>query len=326
MLAGGLFTLELGHFVVKTVPEVTPRGWTPVAVANVAVFYANRALRSADTYYGFAAAAMMALIAGFIAPHHDRGLAWMLLAAGPFLVGWRWRLPDFRLQAYGLAAIGPIGMAASWPEPPLSIGIGAALAYAGALCARWSGDDRFVEGEQDALRLTASLFATSAAATVVWLLTPRDYLGLGWMALAVVVLELGMRELPRELRRQSYALGLLGAGAVFVQNILSIHNDGPVRVARRAGRGSAAGVWDGGARPPGRRRTRAGFRVVHRHRIPAHRPLGVAASGGGSAGLGRGGRWCSWSSKSPSSPPRRIWPAWRRSHACSSPISTKHTG
>jgi len=62
----------------------------------------------------------MALVAGFEAPHGDRGLAWMLLAIIPFLIGWRWRLPDLRLQAYGLAVIGPIGMAVSWPEPRFS--------------------------------------------------------------------------------------------------------------------------------------------------------------------------------------------------------------
>ena len=290
LLAGGLFTLELGHFVVKTVPEVTPRGWTPVAVANVAVFYANRALRSADTYYGFAAAGMMALIAGFRRPA-PRSRTCVDGAGGGSVPG-RLAMASAGFPAPGVRPCRNRS-ASVWrlpgPKPPLSIGIGATLAYAGSLCARWSGEDRFVEGEQDALRLTASLLATSAAATVVWLLTPRDYLGLGWMALAVVVLELGMRELPRELRRQSYALGLVGAGAVFIQNILFDPQRWTRGVASRAGRGSTAGVWDGGARPPGRRRTRAGFRLVHRHRIPAHRPLGFIAPGGGSPGLGRGG-------------------------------------
>ena len=229
-LGGSLFSIELGHLIVKTLPDLPARAWTPVAALNVAVFYANRALRSADTFYGYAAAFMMALIAGFDAPHGDRGLAWMVLAAGPFLVGWRWRLLDFRLQAYGLAAIGPIGMAVGWPEPSLSMGIGAALAYAGTLCALWSGADRFTDEEQETLRATGSLFTSALLAALVWHLVPQEYLGLAWMALAVALLELGMRRLPVEFRRQAYALAVLGAGLVLYNNLLPIHNDGPWRV------------------------------------------------------------------------------------------------
>jgi len=226
-LATGLFTIELGHLIVRTLPDQTPRAWTPVAIANVVVFYANRAIRSADIYYGYAAAAMMALIAGFDAPHHDRGLAWMVLAAGPFLVGWRWRQVDFRIQAYCLAALGPAGMAFGWPEPPLSMGIGAAIAYAATLCALRSKEDRFSAGEADALRGMGSLFATCLAAGVVWHFVPLQYLGLGWMALAVILLELGMRGWPEDFRRQSYALAVLGAGLVVYSNLVPISNAGP---------------------------------------------------------------------------------------------------
>ena len=226
-LAGGLFAIELSHLTVKTLPETTARTWTPVAAFNVAVFYANRAIRKTDIFYGFAAAALMALIAGFEAPHGDRGLAWMLLAIIPFLIGWRWRLPDLRLQAYGLAVIGPIGMAVSWPEPRLSVAIGAALTFAGALCATRSNPDRFVPDEQIGLRSTASLFFTGLAAALVWLMVPREFLGLGWMALAVVILELGIRNLPPELLRQAYFIALLGAVVVLEQNLVHIHNTGP---------------------------------------------------------------------------------------------------
>jgi hypothetical protein len=229
-LAGALFGIELGHLIVRTVTYLPARAWTWVGALNVVVFYANRALRSADTFYGYAAAGMIALVAGFEAPHGDRGLAWMLLAAGPFLVGWRWRLPDFRIQGYALAFIGPIGMAVGWPEPPLSVGIGAALAFAGALCAVWSGSDRFADEEQEALRATGSLFTTGLLAVLVWRLVPVEYLGLGWMALAVILLELGMRRLPVELRRQAYTLAFAGAGLVVYNNLLPIHNDGPLQL------------------------------------------------------------------------------------------------
>ncbi len=227
-VAGVLFEAEIVHLLVRSLPDLPAHAWTPVAIASVAVFYANRALRSADTYYGYAAAGMMALVAGFNAPHGDRGLAWMVLAAGPFLVGWRWRLVDFRIQAYALAFLGTVGMAFGWPEPALSLAIAGALTYGGVFCALRSGADRFTEGEQDALRTTASLFATALLAALVWRLVPLHYLGLGWMALAALLLELGMRRLPEDFRRQSYALAILGAGLVVYTNLLPIQNTGPL--------------------------------------------------------------------------------------------------
>src|SRR5262245_43203621 len=82
--------------------------------------------------------------------------------------------------------------------------VGAAGGLAAALCALWSGADRFFEIERNLVRHAGSLAATCMLASLVWRVTPYEYVGLGWMALALVLLELGMRELPREFRRQSY--------------------------------------------------------------------------------------------------------------------------
>ena len=248
-LAGSVFAAELGDLVFN-VGRIAPVAWTPVAALSAVAFYGNRALQAADTFYGYAGAAMLALIAGFRAPHNDRALAWLLLAAAPYAIGWRARLADFRIQAYGLGTLGLLGMAAFWPEPHLSIGIAAGLAYAGAISAALSPADRFVEGEAAALRLAGSLAATALLAALMWQTLPAQYHGLGWMALAVLLLELGMRGLPVELRRISYALAASGAALVFYQNLLPIHNDGPLAApADPRGRG-ALRLCHGGTRPP----------------------------------------------------------------------------
>jgi len=48
------------------------------------------------------------------------------------------------------------------------------------------------------------------------------------MVSAMVLLELGLRGLPAEFRRQAYAVAAGGAVTVLYSNILPIHNDGPL--------------------------------------------------------------------------------------------------
>jgi len=227
LLGAVVFGLEVGQLVAADLPVLPYRSWTPVAALDALVFYVNRALRPADVAYGYAGAAMMALVARYEA-YGDRGLAWFALAGGPFAVGWLRRLVDFRYQAYGLAALGLVGMAvAGGHEPPVSLAICAGLAYAGALAAVW-GADRFLEGEARWARLGASLTASGLAAAVAWRLAPEDWRGVVWMGMALGLLELGMRDLPRELRRQAYALAAMGAFVVMEFNLLKLQNSGPL--------------------------------------------------------------------------------------------------
>ena len=227
LLGAGTFALELGDLIATDVPSLTYRDWTPVAALDAVVFYANRALRPADIFYGYAAAAMAALVAGYEG-WRDRGLVWFAMASGPFLVGWLRRLRDFRYQAYGLAALGLGGMAVSGHEPAVSLSIAGVLAYAAVIAALRSAADRFPAREALALRWGASLATSGLAATLAWRLSPDPYRGLVWMLLALALFELGMRDLPRELRRQSYAVAAMGAVFTIVRNVLPIENSGPL--------------------------------------------------------------------------------------------------
>jgi hypothetical protein len=238
-LAAALFAIEVLHLWLLELFEVPRQQWIPAAAVNAVVFYLNRALRTADVGYGYAAAAMLALVAGYETPERYRGAAWFTLAAAPFFVGWWRRLLDFRIQAYLLAGLGVFGTAlyqldlAAGSAPPfahpwISLVVAATLSYAAVLSVLWSAEDRFLEAERQALRLAASLAATLAMAAIVWWVLPGDYLGLGWMVSAMVLLELGLRGLPAEFRRQAYAVAAGGAVTVLYSNILPIHNDGPL--------------------------------------------------------------------------------------------------
>ncbi len=210
-LAGVIFGLELGVLLIEDIAHLPARAWEPVAAFNVAIFYLNRALEVSEVWYGYAAAALAALITGFEADGPWRGRAWCLISIGPFALGWWRRLFDFRAQGYALALAGVIATSLYTPYPALSLAAAAALAYGAVHCALWSGADRLGPQERDHLRVSASLATTLAAAALVWRVSPGEYLGVAWLALALLWLEAGLRNLPAEFRMQACLLGLLGA-------------------------------------------------------------------------------------------------------------------
>ncbi len=105
-LGTALFGLEVGRLLVSDMTLLPAAAWAPVASLDAAVFYANRALFAADSFYGFLAAGMLALVVGYEAPEPYRTATWLLLACGAFAVGWWRRLFDFRVQGYLLGILG----------------------------------------------------------------------------------------------------------------------------------------------------------------------------------------------------------------------------
>jgi uncharacterized membrane protein len=214
-MAGAVFVLEAGALLADVFLVRLPMGsWEPVAALNVAVLYLNRALQTREVWYGYAAAGMALLVSGFEAGDRWRGVVWSLMGLGPFAFGWWRRLPDFRVQGYILALMGAAATAIYLPYPALSLAVAAAVAYAFVQATLWSGPDRFGEAERGALRLAASCSATIALCTLVWRLVPGEYLGIAWLALALVLLEAGLRGLPGEFRTLALLVGILGAGRV----------------------------------------------------------------------------------------------------------------
>lgn len=209
-----LFVLELGRLLLFDVSFLSLTEWVPVASLDVAVFYANRALCAADLYFGYAAAFVAAVIAGQEAGDPSRGLAWFLAGAPLFLLGWWRRLFDFRIQGYALALLGVVAIAFTLPQPVSALGTVAALSYAARFAAA-----RLPEEEREILRHAAAATTLAAVGTLIWRVVPGDYLGIAWMAAALVLAALG---LPH-----AVALAALGAWRVFYFNALPAQNYGP---------------------------------------------------------------------------------------------------
>ncbi len=215
-LGTSLFGVEVLRLVAIDVWVLPAEQWTPVASLDAVAFYANRALYAADEFYGYAGAGMVAVVIGKRTSEPYRSVLWQSAAAGAFAFGWWKRLFDFRLQGYLLLVLGLAGTAIEMREFPLAVAV--PLCYAAVLCALWSVADRFRGNEGGLLRLGGAGAAVLAATGLVWRLVPDEYLGVAWMALAVLLLELGMRRLPEEFRRMSYALAAIGGCMVWAVN------------------------------------------------------------------------------------------------------------
>jgi hypothetical protein len=242
-MASAVFGLQVLQFL--AVGLDAPH-WRAVAAVAAAFFYVNRALCAEDVFFGYAGVAMMGLALGYRVPHRDPALALVLASAAPFAIGWRWRLADFRIQGYLLAAAGLARMLSPL-EPVRSLTVAAAVMYGGALCASLSAPERFREDEPFAIRLSGSVIAAMMLMAVLWRTVPDPCRGAAWMALAAGLLELGMRNLPRELRRVAYAVAALGAVLVLYNNIFALANSGPL-LPRLMPAGAAAAAYGFAAR------------------------------------------------------------------------------
>jgi hypothetical protein len=242
-LGAALFAGGLGKMLIVDLPAGGTakianwnfKPWTPVAASSALLFYVNRGLRNVDKFYGYAGSAVLALIIGFEMPQRYVGLGWLVLAALLFAFGWWRRLSDFRIQGYLAGALGLGGIAIhqldvefgytpATRHPWVAISCAAVLSYLGALCGLRSPADRLDEWERNGLRGIGSWAATSALVVLAWRVLPGDYLGLGWLALSLLILELGLRGLPEDLRMQAYFMAGLGALRVFFFNFMPITN------------------------------------------------------------------------------------------------------
>ena len=224
-LGTSLFGIEALRLVVSDIWALPAGEWVPVASLDAVVFYANRALCAADQFYGFAAAGMVALVTARKMDEPWRSVAWQAEAAAAFAFGWWRRLFDFRLQGYLLLLMGLAGTAAVLDKTPL--GVAAGICYGATLCALWSGAERLGEEERRIVRVGGATFSVIALMALVWRLVPGEYLGVAWMALAVVAVELGLRRLPDEFRVLAYTAALAGAVHVALLNLIDLHNSGP---------------------------------------------------------------------------------------------------
>lgn len=204
-----------------------------MAVLSAAVFYTNRALRVAEgALYSTGAAGLVALVLGFETPREYLCAAWLGFAALLFELGFRWRRPEFRYQAYVLGALGTgagllanalglplFGARAAWPLAWLPLAICAALHYSATLRITMSSADRLPEEEKKISWITAAS-AVAFLFAIAWKFAPADYLGLTWLLLGAVLFELGLRGLPKHFRWLSYFVTAAGLWGLFWRDVV----------------------------------------------------------------------------------------------------------
>jgi hypothetical protein len=231
------FLFSLGHLAAQdssytqsTVLGRATWNWTPPALFHALLFYVNRALKQPNVLASSAAAALLTGVLAVEMPPPYIGASWLLFALVLLELGLRQRLPEFRIQAYVLAAGGAVASSyvhiaknshISW----LGLALSLAAAYACALRSRWHGST-LEEGERGVFATGASAATAALAAILIWNSVPADYVAMAWMLLALVLFEAGNRALPQELRTMSWPIAALGGAAV-----VATHSDHFVKFA-----------------------------------------------------------------------------------------------
>jgi Predicted membrane protein (DUF2339) len=181
----------------------------------------NRTLHRPSVLYSYVGSALMTMVLGAEAPQAYLGMAWLVFAAALFEFGVRRRLHEFLYQAY---AVGFLGLAAAlvniadqlgggtYPVAPLAWM--ALLTYAATARTFLLQPEQLDEIERVAIRRVTSVNAVTYLAVVGWTLLPPAYLGLGWLALAALHFEFGLRRRLNEFRYEAYAVALVALCAV----------------------------------------------------------------------------------------------------------------
>ena len=192
--------------------------WSPPALLHAVLFYGNRALRSPNVAMSSVAAMLVAAVIGFEAPPAYVGCAWILYGLILFEAGLRRAANEFRVQAYALLAAGVLASATRTEWLPLALSL--AGVYGCALRTRW-----LVLNEREGLGFGSSGAAVLLAAVLIWRETPIGYVGLAWCGLALVILELGARQLPPWMR-----VFFGPAGGLAVLAVVGTHADDFMKV------------------------------------------------------------------------------------------------
>ena len=108
----------------------------------------------------------------------------------------------------------------SVPDAWIAIAISGAIHYAAALRIRFGGIDRLAADERETVPFVTSASAAAFFAALVWKLAPGDYLGVAFLTLGALLFELGLRNLPRHFRWQSYLVSLLGFSHLFYFHVM----------------------------------------------------------------------------------------------------------
>lgn len=266
-LAGAVFGASLAKLLFVDVAagdQVTVRGlsiqaWTPVALLSTAVFYLNRILKRPGQAYSYAAFALSLMVIGFEVPLEYLGLAWLALAVVLFEIGFWGRRQEFRIQSCVAAVSGwgtllVVNALGEGVEPQREawkwLGAGAILTY--AVAAQLIRFARLSDEERSLFRDVCSAVGAAFLAIVLWWALPHEFVGIGWLALAAALLEVGLWLKLKWFRWESDAVGLCGLSAVLILNVVgggvtAAHNAWALAAATVAAYGAGARMYRLGA-------------------------------------------------------------------------------
>jgi hypothetical protein len=187
--------------------------WTPPALFHAVLFYLNRILRQPNLTMGSAAALLVATAIALEVKIEYAGMAWIVFGVVLLGIGLRRKLLEFRVQAYALLVAGVLETVFRGDWIALSFSL--AAVYGCALLSR-----RCDVPERREFAYGSSAAAVLLAAVLLWRVAPREYLALAWFALALAVLELGIRRLPEELGDFFAPTGLLAIAGLIATHSL----------------------------------------------------------------------------------------------------------
>jgi hypothetical protein len=201
--------------------------WTPLAALSAGVFYLNRALRPARSYFGYAAAALVVAILGYEVPREYIGPAWVLFAGVLFEFGLDRARRDFRYQAYGvglaglavLTLVNVCGVGIASPRPDWAPQL-VALAMLSGAAARLIAfrPEVLPEGEGGIVRDVLSAAASAMLATLAWNVLPAELVAVAWALEGLLLVELGFGLRIPFLAHQGHAVGAAAFARLFLAN------------------------------------------------------------------------------------------------------------
>jgi hypothetical protein len=199
--------------------------WSPVAALSAAMFYLNRMLRVAEgALYSSVAAGLIAMMLGYETSHRYLCVSWLAFAALLFELGFRVRRAEFRYQAYIVGALGTgagILVNVLGPFMWLPLAICAAIHYAASIRIGFSHNDGPLGDVEKRVSWITAASATIFLFVIVWKIAPGDYLGAAWLLMGAVLLELGLRNLPKHFRWLSYFVSAAGFWSMFWNHVVA---------------------------------------------------------------------------------------------------------
>ncbi|MGO9097458.1 MAG: DUF2339 domain-containing protein [Bryobacteraceae bacterium] len=162
-------------------------------------------------------------------PQAQLGAGWLVLALALFQVGFWLRLPEFRWQAYStavaswttLVAVNLLGQGVTEGQTAWKwLALAAAVQF--LIGAQLVLIRRLPESEQRSVRYGASWVGTLLLAGFIWRWAPPQWLGIGWLALAFVLFQVGFWARLPEFRWQAYTVGGVSWYTLVAVNLFGI--------------------------------------------------------------------------------------------------------